>query len=73
MPAQANNIKKSLSVLENWAFSKFVYQLTQNDVSLIIEKRTDLESMIGNELFAKIPGRAQSPKLKEDLATWVIQ
>ena len=44
--------------------ANFIYQLTQNDVSLIIQKRTDLETMKDYQLFAKIPGGAQGSKAK---------
>ena len=73
LPAQAKNIKMSQSVLANWAYSKFRFQITQNAISFIIKKRTDLESMSNNELSAKSPRGDQKIRLKEDLSTWVLQ
>ena len=70
---KAKHIKMSQNVLANWASSKFLFQITQDDISLIIKKRTDLESMSNNEFSAKSPRGDQKIKLKEDLSTWVLQ
>ena len=63
----------SQSVLANWTSGKFVFQITQNDLSLIIKKRTDLESMTDKELSAKSLRGDYNPKMEEDLSTWVLQ
>ena len=53
--------------------SKFGAHLTQSAISLILKKRSDLESMTDTELSAKRPRVAQNPKLEEDLSTWTVQ
>ena len=47
----------SQSVLANWSISKFGVQITQNAISLVIKKRTDLEYMTDWECFSQKPGR----------------
>ena len=44
----------SHSVLANWAYSKFEVQITQNAISLVIKKRTDLECNTDDELSANV-------------------
>ena len=68
---KANNTNMIQISMANWASSKFAVQITPNAISLILKKRTDLESMTDNELFAKRSRVAQNPKLEEDLLTWV--
>ena len=50
---KANNTNMIQISMANWASSKFAVQITPNAISLILKKRTDLESMTDNELFAK--------------------
>ena len=44
----------SHSVLANWAYSTFEVQITQNAISLVIKKRTDLECNTDDELSANV-------------------
>ena len=50
---KAKNPKMSQIVLANWASSKFGAHLIQSATSLILKKRTDLESMTDTKLSAK--------------------
>ena len=70
---KVKNMNMSQNVQANWVSGKFVFQITQTDIFLIIKKRADLEYMIDNELSAKSTRGAWNSKLKEDLSTWVLQ
>ena len=59
--------------LPNWAYSKVRVQITQDAISLVAKKHSDLICNTDSELSAKRPTVAHNLKLNEDLSTWVLQ